>query len=175
MGSLLERSKVESRYAEPTKHKAQEFVEKFPQCVSAADPEFFRTKAVQAKDWLEAVQKFLGWYAYGFITLVVHFICNRPVADKSRPSRQETEVDRTALDDLYKISKITQVQVNDFFRAAMRLAERECVVPALVQPKRERQGPAYIGGHLKGSYLEADHIPEEYRDVADVMRSSHPD
>ena len=39
MDSLLERSKVESRYAEPTKHKAQEFVEKFPQCVSAADPE----------------------------------------------------------------------------------------------------------------------------------------
>ena len=66
MESLFERSKMESRYAEPTKHKAQEFVEKFPKCASAADPEFFRTKAVQAKEWLESVQKFLGWYAYGF-------------------------------------------------------------------------------------------------------------
>ena len=61
MESLFERSKMESRYAEPTKHKAQEFVEKFPKCASAADPEFFRTKAVQAKEWLESVQKFLGW------------------------------------------------------------------------------------------------------------------
>ena len=52
MESLFERSKMESRYAEPTKHKAQEFVEKFPKCASAADPEFFRTKAVQAKEWL---------------------------------------------------------------------------------------------------------------------------
>ena len=89
MESLFERSKMESRYAEPTKHKAQEFVEKFPKCASAADPEFFRTKAVQAKEWLESVQKFLGWYAYGFITLVVHFMCNRTVASKTRPSRQE--------------------------------------------------------------------------------------
>ena len=32
MDSLLERSRMESRYAEPTKHKAQEFVEKFPKC-----------------------------------------------------------------------------------------------------------------------------------------------
>ena len=60
MDSLLERSKVESRYAEPTKHKAQEFVEKFPQCVSAADPEFFRTKAVQAKEWLAWVWRWLA-------------------------------------------------------------------------------------------------------------------
>ena len=52
---------------------------------------------------------------------------------------------------------------NHFFRAAMKLAERDCVVPAIVQPKRERQGPAYIGGHLKGSYLEAEHIPEGYQ------------
>ena len=96
MDSLLERSRMESRYAEPTKHKAQEFVEKFPKCSCAADPEFFRTKAVQAKEWLDAVQKFLGWYTYGFITLVAHFICNRTVADKSRPSRQELEMDRTA-------------------------------------------------------------------------------
>ena len=50
---------MESRYAEPTKHKAQEFVEKFPKCSCAADPEFFRTKAVQAKEWLDAAQKFL--------------------------------------------------------------------------------------------------------------------
>ena len=109
MESLFERSKMESRYAEPTKHKAQEFVEKFPKCASAADPEFFRTKAVQAKEWLESVQKFLGWYAYGFITLVVHFMCNRTVASKMRPSRQEAQQDRVELDDLYNLYQIFQV------------------------------------------------------------------